>query len=56
VELQAARRSQIEAFRRNSPLAKIVEMEHTDHFCFIQRWERVAEEMQNFLADTAAGN
>jgi hypothetical protein len=52
-ELQAARRSQIEAFRRDAPLAKIVELEHTDHHCFIQRKERVVEEMQKFLADSA---
>jgi len=49
VELQAARRSQIESFRRDSPLAKIVELEHTDHHCFIQRRERVVEEMRRFL-------
>jgi pimeloyl-ACP methyl ester carboxylesterase len=53
-ELQAARRSQIEAFRRDSPLARIVEMENTEHHCFIQRPERVVEEMRNFLADTRA--
>ena len=52
-ELQAGRRSQIEAFRRDSPRAKIVELEHTDHHCFIQRKERVVEEMQKFLADSA---
>jgi pimeloyl-ACP methyl ester carboxylesterase len=50
-ELQAARRSQIEAFRRDSPLAKIVELEHTDHHCFIQRRERVVEEMRKFLGN-----
>lgn len=48
-EVQAARRSQIEAFRRDSPLARIVELEHTGHHCFIQRRDRVVEEMQNFL-------
>lgn len=53
-ELQAARRSQIEAFRRDSPLARIVELENTDHHCFIQRPERVVEEMRKFLADTRA--
>jgi pimeloyl-ACP methyl ester carboxylesterase len=52
-ELQAARRSQIEGFRRDSPLAKIVELEHTEHHCFIQRRERVVEEMRKFLADSA---
>jgi pimeloyl-ACP methyl ester carboxylesterase len=48
-DLDAARRSQIEAFRRNSPQATIVEMEHTVHHCFIQWKERVAEEMRRFL-------
>jgi non-heme chloroperoxidase len=51
-ELEAARRSQIEAFRRDSPNAKIVELEHTEHHCFIQRRERVVEEMQRFLGAT----
>jgi pimeloyl-ACP methyl ester carboxylesterase len=50
-ELEAARRSQIEAFRRDSPLAKIVQLEHTDHHCFIQKRERVVEEMRRFFAD-----
>jgi non-heme chloroperoxidase len=53
-ELQAARRSQIEAFRRDSPLARIVELENTEHHCFIQRPERVVEEMRKFLSDTRA--
>jgi pimeloyl-ACP methyl ester carboxylesterase len=53
-ELQAARRSQIEAFRRDSPLARIVELANTEHHCFIQRPERVVEEMRKFLADTRA--
>jgi len=52
-ELDAARRSQIEAFRRDSPGATIVEMEHTVHHCFIQRKQRVVEEMRRFLADGA---
>ena len=45
----AARHSQIEAFRRDSPQAAIVEMEHTVHHCFIQRKERVIQEMHQFL-------
>jgi pimeloyl-ACP methyl ester carboxylesterase len=53
-ELQAARRSQIDAFRRDSPLARIVELENTEHHCFIQRPERVVQEMRKFLADTRA--
>jgi hypothetical protein len=49
-ELQAPRRSQIEAFRRDSPLARIVELENTEHHCFIQP-ERVVAEMRKFFAD-----
>ena len=48
-DLDAARRLQIEAFRRDSPHATIVEMDHTVHHCFIQRKERVVDEMQRFL-------
>jgi non-heme chloroperoxidase len=48
-EVEAARRSQIEAFRRDSPQATIVEMDHTVHHCFIQRKDRVVEEMRLFL-------
>jgi non-heme chloroperoxidase len=48
-DLDAARRSQIEAFRRYSPQAVIVEIDHTVHHCFIQRKERVVEEMKRFL-------
>jgi non-heme chloroperoxidase len=48
-ELEADRRSQIEAFRRDSRQATIVEMDHTMHHCFLQRRERVAEEMRRFL-------
>jgi non-heme chloroperoxidase len=48
-ELDAARRSQIEAFRRDSPQATIVELDHTVHHCFIQRQERVVEEIGKFL-------
>lgn len=53
-ELEGARRSQIEAFRRDCPLAKFVELAHTIHHCFIQRRERVVEEMQKFLADSSS--
>jgi pimeloyl-ACP methyl ester carboxylesterase len=48
-ELDAARRVQIEAFRRDSPRATIVEMDHTVHHCFIQRREKVVGEMRRFL-------
>ena len=48
-DLDAARRSQIEAFRRDSPQATIVELDHTVHHCFIQRKDRVVEEIRKFL-------
>jgi pimeloyl-ACP methyl ester carboxylesterase len=51
-DLDAARRSQIEAFRRDSPKAEIVELDHTVHHCFIQRKERVVEEIRPFLQRT----
>jgi pimeloyl-ACP methyl ester carboxylesterase len=46
---EKARRAQIEAFRRDSPKAKIVELDHTSHYCFIQRREAVLDEMLRFL-------
>lgn len=49
--MQAARQAQIDAFRRDAPLAKIVILEHTVHQCFIQRRARVAQEMRRFFAD-----
>jgi pimeloyl-ACP methyl ester carboxylesterase len=49
VELDAARRSQIEAFRRDAPQATIVELDHTVHHCFIQRKERVVDEIRQFF-------
>lgn len=51
-ELEAARRSQIEAFRRDTPQASIVEMDHTVHHCFLQRQERIVGEMRQFLDDS----
>jgi len=48
-ERENARRGQIEAFRRDSSKAQIVEFDHTDHRCFIQRREEVLKEMKRFL-------
>jgi hypothetical protein len=48
-EIESARRAQIEALRRDSRKARIVEYEHTDHYCFLQRREEVLTEMNNFL-------
>jgi pimeloyl-ACP methyl ester carboxylesterase len=48
-EIEDARRGQIEALRRDSLKARIVEYEHTDHRCFIQRREEVVTEMKHFL-------
>jgi hypothetical protein len=46
---ERARSVQIEAFRRDSAKAKIVELDHTSHYCFIQRREAVLDKMQQFL-------
>jgi pimeloyl-ACP methyl ester carboxylesterase len=48
-DLDVARRAQIEAFQRDSPQVVTVEMDHTVHHCFVQRKERVVEEMKRFL-------
>lgn len=42
-------RHSIEQFRRNVPHAKIVEIPHGHHYCFIQQEELVFEEMRKFL-------
>jgi pimeloyl-ACP methyl ester carboxylesterase len=39
----------IELFRRNVPHAKIVEIPHGNHYCFITHEEHVFEEMRAFL-------
>jgi pimeloyl-ACP methyl ester carboxylesterase len=48
-EADVVDKARSEAFRRDSPKARIIELDHTDHHCFIQRRERVLEEMQHFL-------
>jgi pimeloyl-ACP methyl ester carboxylesterase len=48
-EVEAARRGQIEALKRDSPKARVVEYDHTDHRVFIQRREEVLKEMKRFL-------
>jgi hypothetical protein len=56
-DLDAARRSQIEAFRRDSPRATIVELDHTLHHCFIQRKERVvSRKLGNFFSAPSEGD
>lgn len=47
--LEAQRRIQINAIRHSSPQATIVELDHTSHRNFIQRRERVIDEMTRFL-------
>lgn len=42
-------RESIEQFRRNVPHAKIIEIPHGHHYCFIREEELVYEEMRNFL-------
>jgi hypothetical protein len=41
----------IAQFRRNVPHAKIVEVPHGHHYCFIKQEEFVYEEMRKFLHD-----
>jgi pimeloyl-ACP methyl ester carboxylesterase len=44
-------RESIELFRRNVPHAKIVEIPHGHHYCFIEQDELVYEEMRKFLLE-----
>jgi pimeloyl-ACP methyl ester carboxylesterase len=44
-------RESIEQFRRNVPHAKIVEIPHGHHYCFIHTQELVYEEMRKFLLE-----
>ena len=46
---QSQRRTQIDAIRRDSPQATIVELEHTAHRNFIHKRDRTIEEMRRFL-------
>ena len=48
-ELENARRRQMDAFRRDAPKSRILELDHTDHRCFIQRRGEVVREMNRFL-------
>jgi len=48
-ELDAQRRIQINAIRRNSPHATIVELDHTPHRNFIHRRDLTIEEIRRFL-------
>ena len=49
VAAQAQRRAQIDAIRRDSPQATIVELEHTAHRNFIHQRDRTIGEMRRFL-------
>ena len=44
-------RQLIEQFRRNVPHARIVEIPHGHHYCFIKHKELVLQEMKKFLYD-----
>ena len=48
-EVENARREQIERFRRDSPKARIVILDHTLHRCFIHKPKEVLAEMKQFL-------
>ena len=41
----------MQQFRRNVPHAKIVEIPHSNHYCFIKNEELVFEEMRKFLLE-----
>jgi pimeloyl-ACP methyl ester carboxylesterase len=47
--LQSQRRAQIDAIRRDTPQATIVELEHTAHRNFIHRRDQTIEEVRRFL-------
>jgi hypothetical protein len=49
VPTQSQRRAQIDAIRRDSPEATIVELEHTAHRNFIHKRDRTIEVMRRFL-------
>jgi pimeloyl-ACP methyl ester carboxylesterase len=42
-------KARTEQLRHDSPQARVVELDHTDHHCFIQRRTQVLAEMQRFL-------
>jgi non-heme chloroperoxidase len=44
-------RESIEQFQRNVPHAKLIEIPHGHHYCFIQQAELVYEEMRKFLPE-----
>ncbi len=41
--------SQIRSLKQKVPAARVVEMDDTDHFCFIQRQDEVVRDMKSFL-------
>lgn len=49
--LQPHNRQYIEQFQRKVPHARIVEIPHGHHYCFIKHEETVYEEMRKFLLD-----
>lgn len=49
--VQRWNRNCIEQFRRDVPHAKIVEIPHAHHYCFIKQEEQVFNEMRTFLLD-----
>lgn len=48
-ETDRRRRVQIEEFRKNGPLVRIIEMPATAHYCFVHKPQDVIREMRNFL-------
>ena len=45
-------RESIQQFRQNVPHAKVIEIPHGHHYCFIQQEELVYEEMRRFLVES----
>ena len=50
-QMRARNRAQIENFKREAAGARVVEMEDTDHYNFIQRRRFVAREIRDFLSE-----
>ena len=48
-ETDRRRQVQIEEFRKNGPLVRIIEMPATAHYCFVHKPQDVIREMRNFL-------
>jgi pimeloyl-ACP methyl ester carboxylesterase len=50
-QIRVANLAQIDQFKQQAPAAKVIEMEDTDHYNFIQRRRFVAREIRDFLSE-----